>query len=190
VVNVNLQINGLSGLWALTNKIAHRVGLLRRQIIDDHDQPPNPLKRGGYDQAIRPAVRHCSKILRMLQRHHSWFARERATHCHCLPMSAVRGTPPSASVMAPNDVAPMRFFLTDGSAALPEDFFCLGVGRNERALCALNSPARFPYSTGYGAGLSDGGNTSLVAQGATRLLCLRCKHQPAKFQTSTVSYYL
>ena len=97
--------------------------------------------------------------------------------------------------MAPNDVAPMRFFLTDGSAALPEDFFCLGVGRNERALCAINSPARFPYSTGLWSGLVGrrkqcSRHTALVAQGATRLLCLRCKPQPAKLQTSTVSYYL
>jgi hypothetical protein len=37
-------------------------------------------------------------------------------------------------------------------------FFCLKVGCNERAPRAINSPTRFPYSTGYVAGLWRSGN--------------------------------
>src|SRR5262245_518279 len=63
------------------NESAHIVGgkdlfdsrclLGRCQAVDGHDEPPNRRLRWACDQAIRPAMWRCVKILRVLQQHHS-----------------------------------------------------------------------------------------------------------------------
>jgi hypothetical protein len=90
IVNVKLEINGLSGLRAQTNEIAHRVArkmvgnesaemigkdffdsrclFTRCQSTDGHDRrPPFSWNTFGCDQAIGPGMWRYLKILRVLQ---------------------------------------------------------------------------------------------------------------------------
>jgi hypothetical protein len=89
IVNVKLEINGLSGLRAQTNEIAHRVARkmvgnesaeiigkdffdsrclsTRCQSTDGHVAAPRCWNTFGCDQAIGPAMWRYLKILRLLQ---------------------------------------------------------------------------------------------------------------------------
>ena len=100
------------------------------------------------EQTIRPAMWHLVKMLKVLQLHHS-----------CAPTSAVG-----------HDLECFR--VRDRKRLLGKP---VGLGRalltprvhlpnrcNDRALPAINSPARLAYSVGHAAGLScSGGNIAV-----------------------------
>jgi len=169
VVNVKVQINRLSGLRAPTNEITHRVPQSQRELVLPVLLPLIGSVRAGRtsrcaqamlmirpvslcgtsEQTIRPAIWRLVKMLRVLQLHHS-----------CAPTSAAwHGFE--------------RFRVRDRKRLLRK---LVGLGRalpltrrvhlrnwcKDRALPAINSPARLAYSVGHAAGLScSGGNVAV-----------------------------
>jgi hypothetical protein len=165
VVNVKVQINRLSGLRAPTNEIAHRVPPISKRASapsspaacwfgargsnqsarpsDAHDKATVSLW-GTSKQTIRPAMWRHIKMLRVLQLHHS-----------CAPMLAAWHDLERVRV---RDRKRLLRKLVDLGRALPLTRRVHLPNRcSDRALRAINSPARLAYSVEHGAGLSCSG---------------------------------
>ena len=170
VVDVKVKINRLSGFRAPTNEITHRVPPIPKESSCSRFSCRLSVRYARVEasrraqamlmirpmslyltceQTIRPAIWRLVKMLKVLQLHHSCAPKSAAWHG--LERFCVR------------DRKRLLRKLVDLGRALPlTRRVHLPKCRNDRALPAINSPARLAYSVGHAAGLSCSGGNVVV----------------------------